>query len=122
MSNTGHVDLHDTTLFNPSPIPGAMHNHLSVEERENGFERPPPKGPAELFNPKSTRRPGGNVKAISPPDRSGEKEKERPPPESLAGQLVLDKLRSLTIGFHDPSGIDMQPPSTQEGATVAFPT
>lgn len=55
-----------------------------LEESDRTFERPPPKS-AELYNPKLLRRPtGGKV--------NGEKEKERPRGDAVAGAIQVDSM------------------------------
>jgi hypothetical protein len=67
-----------------------------IEDPDHGYERPPPKGAVELFDPKAARRTASTGKGSPRPDRP-EKEKERPRMDGgVAGPLVV-KVAALSL-------------------------
>jgi len=87
MPSAGHVNFGGNAL---------AHNQIGVggppdriDEQEHGFERPPPRGPAELFNPNITRRPPYNVGKVSP--QQAEKD------DTVANAILIGQVMSLTL-------------------------
>lgn len=82
------------SILQASAQPNASAVGSRLEEPDRGFERPPPKSNAELFNPKSSRRSNSSNSKnnSSSQDRSDEK---------LAGDPTADfadQIGSLSLG------------------------
>ena len=93
-------------------------NNGRLEEPERGFERPPPKGNVELFNPKSSRRSNSsnssNSRHNSMPQDKSENEKQ-------GGDMmisVMDQMVSLSVGDTRPGS----PPAMKVATTMAMST
>lgn len=75
-------------------------NNTRLEEPDRGFERPPPKGNAELFNPKNARRSNsGNNRSNSSSQDKAEIERDS------GGDVVanmIDRVASLSVGDAGP--------------------
>jgi len=87
--------------------------HVSSGAREDpdaGFERPPPKGTPELFNPKVGRRSGSSGKA-SPQTNQGEKEKERVRLDVSMATTLATKVASMSLeGQQDGTPVPSESP------------
>jgi hypothetical protein len=91
-------------------------NNFRLEEPERGFERPPPKGNAELFNPKGSRRSNsGNSRNNSLPQDKAESEKEA---GGDAMASMVDQVASLSVGDAGPGS----PSAIKAAAVVAMST
>lgn len=91
-------------------------NNARLEEPDRGFERPPPKGAAELFNPKVVRRPASNnSKPNLQAQERFEKERERVRGEVVANAILVGPVSSMSIVDQVPDG---SPAAVQDG--VAF--
>ncbi|THH05400.1 hypothetical protein EW145_g4822 [Phellinidium pouzarii] len=102
--STGHTNqaqgnAYGTALFNHSMVNGpGVPNRLEDDER--GFERPPPKTSAELFNPKGgvNRMSQGQTPTSSLEKIEYEKtENERARGEIIASAILVDKVASLKL-------------------------
>jgi hypothetical protein len=83
-----------------------------LEEPERGFERPPPKGNVELFNPKGSRR------SNSSNSRHNSMPQDKPQNEKQVGDGmadVADQVTSLSLGDTSPAS-----PSIKAAATVVM--
>lgn len=92
MPSPGHANLQSGALSPKSNVNGRL------EEPERGFERPPPKGNVELFNPKASRRSNSsNSRHNSLPQDKLENEKQ-------IGVVanVVDQVGSLSLGDTSP--------------------
>jgi hypothetical protein len=110
MPSPGHINSQNGAL---SPKSNTTNGRL--EEPERGFERPPPKGNVELFNPKSSRRSNSNnSRHNSVPQDKSENEKQ------VGGDVVanvVDQVTSLSVGDTSPGS-----PAVKAAATVSMPT
>jgi hypothetical protein len=110
MPSPGHANSQSGALSQNSNAS----NNGRLEEPERGFERPPPKGNAELFNPKSSRRSNSsNSRHNSVPQDKSEKEKHGGG-DAIAN--VVDQVASLSIGDTSPGS----PSAIKAAATVAM--
>lgn len=83
MPSPGHTNAPISGIANQ--LNGRLHlNNAHVEDQDRGFERPPPKGAAELFNPKVVRRPASN---------NGKTNMER----AVAGGTLAGPMGSMTL-------------------------
>ncbi|KAG1746590.1 uncharacterized protein EDB91DRAFT_1219589 [Suillus paluster] len=74
-----------------------------LEDTDGGFERPPPKGNVELFNPKGVWKPGG-PQSRSPPGGSQDKDKmEKLRGEAVANAILVDKMAMVSVEDNDAS-------------------
>jgi hypothetical protein len=110
MPSPGHANSQSGALnANPSAS-----NNSRLEEPERGFERPPPKGNVELFNPKGARRSNSsNSRHNSLPQDKSENDKQAG--DAMAN--VMDQVTSLSIGDTGPGS-----PSIKATAIVAILT
>jgi len=107
MPSPGHVNSQNNALMHQSTP-----NNIRLEEPDRGFERPPPKGNVELFNPKISRRSNsGNSRSSSLPQDKAEIEKED---GGDAVANMIDQVTSLSVGDAGPGS-----PSAIKAATVA---
>lgn len=76
---------------------------MRLEDMDGGFERPPPKGNVELFNPKSVWKPGG-PQSRSPPEGSQDKDKiEKLRGEAVANAILVEKMTMVSVEDNDAS-------------------
>jgi hypothetical protein len=74
-----------------------------LEDTDGAFERPPPKGNVELFNPKGVWKPGG-AQSRSPPGCSQDKDKiEKLRGEAVANAILVDKMAMVSVEDNDVS-------------------
>lgn len=101
-TNHSQGNTYGTALFNHS-------NGNRLEDDERGFERPPPKVSAELFNPKGGAKRTAQADARqNTPDETGPKiEKERTRGEIVASAILVDKMEALKIQAQ-PDEIDFE--------------
>jgi hypothetical protein len=110
MPSPGHANLQSGALSPKSNV-----NNGRLEEPERGFERPPPKGNVELFNPKASRRSNSsNSRHNSLPQDKLENEKQIGV-DVVAN--VVDQVTSLSLGDTSPSS-----PSVKAAATAPMST
>lgn len=96
------------------PSPGHANSQGRLEDPERGFERPPPKGNAELFNPKGTRRSNSNnSRSNSVPQAEGVKQ-----PSGDAVANLIDQVTSLSMAETGPAS----PPAVKSIAVVKTST
>ncbi|OBZ74204.1 hypothetical protein A0H81_06142 [Grifola frondosa] len=85
-----------------TPSPNATPN-LRLDEQDHAFERPPPKGNSELFNPKAGPRSASTSTPNSvrtERDRFEVKEKEgkiRQKGEGMANAILVDKVGAMSL-------------------------
>lgn len=95
-NNTSHGNApanHSNTQSNVTGAPCIAR----LEDTDGGFERPPPKGSVELFNPKSIWKPGG-PQSRSPPGASQDKDKiEKLRGEAVANAILVDKMAMVSV-------------------------
>ena len=104
MPSPGHVNaLGNALVHHSSPGSGIP---ARLDEQDRGFERPPPKGNVELFNPKIVRRPN-NVGKSSP--QQVDKDKEMSRGEVVASAILLGQVVSLSLD--DPGAETAKEPS-----------
>jgi hypothetical protein len=106
MPSAGHVNFGGNALVHHQIGIGGTPGR--IDEQERGFERPPPRGGAELFNPKIARRPPYNVGKISPQqaEENG----------AVANAILIGQVMSLTL---DETGAAE---ATQETTVMAMST
>ncbi|EGN96739.1 hypothetical protein SERLA73DRAFT_184899 [Serpula lacrymans var. lacrymans S7.3] len=98
----------------PSPAGNVLVHHSNthvsgkdnsrLEDSERGFERPPPKGNVELFNPKGVWKSGANPQSHQPsPDRfeKDRLEKEKLRGEVVANAILVDKVATMSVEDKD---------------------
>jgi hypothetical protein len=103
MPSPGHVNSQSSVL---SPNSHTSSNGR-LEEPERGFERPPPKGNVELFNPKGSRR------SNSSNSRHNSLLQDRMENEKHGGDAVanvVDQIRSLSIGDTSAGSLSVAKP------------
>lgn len=95
-NNTSHGNPpanHSNTQSNVTGAPCITR----LEDTDGGFERPPPKGSVELFNPKSVWKPGG-PQSRSPPGALQDKDKiEKLRGEAVANAILVDKMAMVSV-------------------------
>jgi hypothetical protein len=96
MPSPGHANTQGNALVLHSLAANSPNlNNVRLEEQP-GFERPPPKPAAELFNPK--RRPHStNGKALSQSPERVENDRERPRIDTGIASPLLGKVVSLSL-------------------------
>ncbi|KAG0709323.1 hypothetical protein DFH29DRAFT_887821 [Suillus ampliporus] len=100
-NNTSHGNApnHSNTQSNMTGAPC----NTRLEDTDSGFERPPPKGNVELFNPKGIWKPGG-PQSRSPPGGSQDKDKiEKLRGEAVANAILVDKMAMVSVEDNDAS-------------------
>lgn len=86
-------------------------SNARLEEPDHGFERPPPKSNAELFNPKGSRRSTGstsNSRHNSLPQDMNNEKAEGDIISNVAGQIASLSVSGDT-GTESPSAVKMAP-------------
>ncbi|KAJ8590109.1 hypothetical protein M405DRAFT_181021 [Rhizopogon salebrosus TDB-379] len=89
---------------NTQSIVTGTQSNTRLEDSDDGvFERPPPKGNVELFNPKGAWKPGG-AQCRSPPGGSQDKDRvEKLRGEAVAGAILADKMAMISVEDNDVS-------------------
>ena len=98
-NNTSHGNSpsHSNMQCNDTGTP----SNIRVEDTDDDvFERPPPNGNVELFNPKGPWKSGG-AQCRSPPRVSQDKEKLRG--EAVANAILVDKMAMISVEDNDIS-------------------
>ena len=93
MPSAGHVNSTGNALVHHQIVAGGIPGR--VDEQERGFERPPPKGSVELFNPKIARRPPNNIGKFSP--QQAERDRDVARGEAVASAILVGQVMSLTL-------------------------
>jgi hypothetical protein len=101
MQSPDSVGTHGSALAHQPHAPGTAHTYAQIDENERGFERPPPKATAELFNPKGPRRAGSNGK-VSPQSERIEKDKEQWPRGDVGA--AISRIASMSLEDQDGKG------------------
>ncbi|KAL6307254.1 hypothetical protein BKA93DRAFT_769218 [Sparassis latifolia] len=109
-----NTNVNANMTANQSP-PGLGANGLAqVEEQESGFERPPPRGSAELFNPK-----GGNRSVHERTSKADARELVRVGSKPRAEGILADRLDAMTLdGLPQALNKDGGAPAVAEVGTV----
>ncbi|KDQ61389.1 hypothetical protein JAAARDRAFT_30816 [Jaapia argillacea MUCL 33604] len=82
----------------PSAHGQATNTSPRLDEGDRGFERPPPKSSAELFNPKGAlRRPNSNSSGKGSPQIHEKGEKERARGEAIASAILVEKVAAMSL-------------------------
>jgi hypothetical protein len=103
MPSPGHANSQSNALVHQTTP-----NNVRLEEPDRGFERPPPKSNAELFNPKNSRRSNsGNSRNNSSSQDTAEIEGG----DAVAN--IIDQVTSLSAADAGPGS-----PSAIKAATV----
>ncbi|KAH8116498.1 hypothetical protein DFH11DRAFT_1580991 [Phellopilus nigrolimitatus] len=104
--NPGHTNHAQANTYANALFSHNMANGVTgrLEEDERGFERPPPKTSAELFNPKGgakrTAQPQAQAQARFPSHDKAEKEKietDRTRGEIIANAILVERVGSLKL-------------------------
>ncbi|KZT69263.1 hypothetical protein DAEQUDRAFT_765580 [Daedalea quercina L-15889] len=108
----GNALVHYPNAQQPSATTPRMDDH------ESGFDRPPPKGNAELFNPKGTPRISAPTR-MSPVEMT-ESSKQNGLTQGDTGSVValVDKAESVTLEDRSTE-IESVPSAAQNGASAA---
>jgi hypothetical protein len=85
-----------------------LNNNARFEEPDRGFERPPPKGTTELFNPKVVRRPiSNNSNSRTNPPAQDKAEKERARGDAVANAILVGQVGFMSLEDHQ--GVEGMP-------------
>ena len=127
MPSPGHASTPGNALvYHSSTHAGASNSNARFEEPDRGFERPPPKGTTELFNPKVVRRPtsnNGNNRTNSLPQDKLEKEKERARGDAVANAILVGQVSLMSLEDHQGvDGSSTAAPAAKETFALAMST
>ncbi|KAF8887316.1 hypothetical protein BD779DRAFT_1527416 [Infundibulicybe gibba] len=126
MPAPGHPNGPTTHVQHPNMQSG-MPSNGRFEDRDRGFERPPPKS-AELFNPKMVRRPTGpnNSNGSSNGNGTGAKapgDKEKARGDAVANAILVGQVASMTLGEPVLESAPLaETPSQHTASTMALST
>jgi len=95
----GYNNPGNALVYHSSPAPNGNVNSTRIEEP--GFERPPPKGSVELFNPKVARRPTNSGK--SSPYAQDSIETERVKSDPVLATPLVAQVASMSLEDGDGS-------------------
>lgn len=118
-NGTSHGSLfthHSNTQSNVTGTP----SNTRLEDTDDGvFERPPPKGTVELFNPKGAWKPGG-AQCRSPPGSSPDRDRmEKLRGEAVANAILVDKMTMVSVEDNDASSIVTVPTVSPPAVALA---
>lgn len=77
--------------------PNAMISNNRLDEHDAGFERPPPKGESQLFNPKSPSPTHRRSNTSSNGDCADKEETDRVRGEAVANAILLNQMDGLQV-------------------------
>lgn len=122
-SNT-NANANNSNINNGNGSGNNNNPNARSEEADRSFERPPPKSPPELFNPKVVRRPVNvNGKANAATADKAEKEREKMRGEAVASAILVAQVGTMSL--EDRNGADgvlIASNSIKESSALAIST
>lgn len=97
---------------------GTGNSGLRFDDPDTGYDRPPPKGTPELFNPKGPTRSGGSPASSQSNGSQGDKEPDRKARTTNTG-VLLERMGSMSIGDTHPASVTSLPVADVEGDVPA---